>query len=321
LAQGHFSVEKVHIPRKTGERDVPSHPLAEVFGFPHDNHSERAERYRNQALCPYNNKVPSCTKNSVINPLGVCSVFEAEQPVITCPTRFREDWRILEDAANFFFPPGTRYTAVPETRLDDADGQSAGNVDFVLVALGPQGEIADFGALEVQSVYISGNVSGPFNQYMETRPNHVFTWGGSVRPDYLSSSRKRLVPQLIYKGGILREWNKKTAVAIQRPFYESLPPLPVAAREDADIAWLIYELVLDDRMNLYHLTQDEIVYTNSEAVLAHITTAKAGDMRGFLSRIQQKLEREEQRIPPLTLTPFDGLGGKKINNEPIATTQ
>jgi hypothetical protein len=284
---------------------VPSHPLAEVFGFPHDNHSERAERYRSQALCPYNNKVPSCTKNSVTNPLGVCSVFENERPVITCPTRFREDWRILEDAANFFFPPGTRYTAVPETRLDDVNGQSAGSIDFVLVAFGAQGEIADFGALEVQSVYISGNVSGPFNQYMEARPNHVFAWDGSVRPDYLSSSRKRLVPQLIYKGGILREWKKKTAVAIQRPFYESLSPLPVVAREDADIAWLIYELVLDDRMNLYHLTQDEIVYTNSEAVLAHITTAKAGDMRGFLSRIQQKLEREEQSIPPLTLTPFD----------------
>ena len=234
---------------------MPSHPLAEVFGFPHDNHSERAERYRNQALCPYNNKVPSCTKNSVINPLGVCSVFEAEQPVITCPTPRRLAY--FGGRRKLLLSAGTRIPLCRDA-IDDADGQSAGNVDFVLVALGPQGEIADFGALEVQSVYISGNVSGPFNQYMETRPNHVFTWGGSVRPDYLSSSRKRLVPQLIYKGGILREWNKKTAVAIQRPFYESLPPLPVA-REDADIAWLIYELVLDDRMNSYHLTQDEIV--------------------------------------------------------------
>ena len=140
---------------------------------------------------------------------------------------------------------------------------------------------------------------------METRPNHDFAWSGGVRPDYLSSSRKRLVPQLIYKGGILREWKKKTAVAIQKAFYETLPALPVVAQEDADIAWLIYELVLDETTNLYHLTKDEIVYTNSEAVLANITTAKAGDMGKFLDRIQQKLEREEQSTPPLTLTPFD----------------
>ena len=29
-----------------------------------------------------------------------------------------------------------------------------------------------------------------------------------VAPDYLSSSRKRLVPQLIYKGSILKAWGK-----------------------------------------------------------------------------------------------------------------
>jgi len=34
------------------------------------------------------------------------------------------------------------------------------------------------------------------------------------RPDYLSSSRKRLAPQLIFKGGIINAWGKKTAVAL-----------------------------------------------------------------------------------------------------------
>ena len=32
------------------------------------------------------------------------------------------------------------------------------------------------------------------------------------RPDYLSSSRKRLAPQLIFKGGIFNTWKKKTAL-------------------------------------------------------------------------------------------------------------
>ena len=34
------------------------------------------------------------------------------------------------------------------------------------------------------------------------------------RPDYLSSSRKRLAPQLIFKGGILKTWGRKQAVAV-----------------------------------------------------------------------------------------------------------
>lgn len=84
---------------------MPSHPLAEIFGFPFDNLSDKAERYRRLKLCPYNNKVPSCTKNSAKNPLGVRSIFEKDVPVVTCPIRFREDWTIIEDATRFFFPP------------------------------------------------------------------------------------------------------------------------------------------------------------------------------------------------------------------------
>lgn len=52
---------------------MPKHPLAEVFGFPPDNLSAEAERYRRNRLCPYNNKVPSCTKDKANDPLGVLS--------------------------------------------------------------------------------------------------------------------------------------------------------------------------------------------------------------------------------------------------------
>jgi len=38
-------------------------PLAEVFGFPIENVSSDADRYRKNKLCPFNNKVPSCTKD------------------------------------------------------------------------------------------------------------------------------------------------------------------------------------------------------------------------------------------------------------------
>jgi hypothetical protein len=40
-------------------------PLGEVFGFPIGNESDRAKRYRDNKLCPYNNIVSNCTKNSI----------------------------------------------------------------------------------------------------------------------------------------------------------------------------------------------------------------------------------------------------------------
>ncbi|GIK11191.1 MAG: hypothetical protein BroJett001_32570 [Chloroflexota bacterium] len=142
-------------------------PLAEVFGFPIANQTDEAARYRKNALCPYGNIVPNCTKNKANDPLGVCSIYDGNDVVITCPIRFRERWIIAEDAAEFFFPPGTKWTTLSEVRLKDKHGKSAGNIDVVLCAYDARGKVTDFGALEVQAVYISGNVRNPFEHYME----------------------------------------------------------------------------------------------------------------------------------------------------------
>lgn len=58
---------------------MPKHPLAEIFGFPTDNLSLDAARYRKNKLCPFNNRVPSCTKDKIEDPLGVCSVYDNVQ--------------------------------------------------------------------------------------------------------------------------------------------------------------------------------------------------------------------------------------------------
>ena len=80
---------------------MPKQPLAEVFGFPITNTSADASRYQKNRLCPYNNKVPNCTKDKAEDPLGVCTLFEGDEPTIVCPVRFREDWIITVDAAKF----------------------------------------------------------------------------------------------------------------------------------------------------------------------------------------------------------------------------
>jgi Restriction endonuclease NotI len=275
---------------------MPKQPLAEVFGFPINNLSKEAERHRRLKLCPFNNKVPNCTKDKAKDPLGVCSVFDGNEIAITCPVRFRQGWTIVDDAASFFFPAKTNWTSLVEVRLDDKTGKSAGNIDVVLVAYNHTGKIIDFGALEIQAVYISGNVRRPFEFYMEDpQANKNFDWSkrpGYPNPDYLSSSRKRLAPQLIYKGGILNAWKKKSAVALQRSFFETLPTLPEVKPERANLAWFVYDLEHDSKSNRFELKLGKTVYTDFSPTLERITRPEAGSVQNFIEILQEKLDEK-----------------------------
>lgn len=280
-------------------------PLAEVFGFPYDNLSERATYYRDNRLCPFHNRYPNCTKDKADNPLGVCSVNHNGSKVITCPSRFREDWLILRNAADFVWDKKSKWTSLPEIKLVDADGQSAGNIDYVIVKYDKEGNIVDFASLEVQGVYISGNLRNPFLKYME-KPCVDFHWEGRnyPHPDYLSSSRKRLIPQMLYKGGIFKSWGKKQCVAIQRSFFDTLPELPKTDKKNADIAWFLYDLIYDKGSKQYHLQLEDTVYTEFQAALQKVIYTNPGKMSDFLSLLQGKLD-EKMTNAPETHSIFD----------------
>ncbi len=284
-------------------------PLAEVFGHLVTDQTDTASRYRSLRLCPFNNKVPNCTKDKAKNPLGVCSIYYDDEPVITCPIRFRQDWIIADHAASFFFEEGAQWTSLTEVRLNDATGKSAGNIDVVLVAYDDSGKVIDFGALEIQAVYISGNVREPFEHYMrDPRSRALMDWSKEPnypRPDYLSSSRKRLVPQLVYKGGILHSWKKKIAVALNKSFFATLPTLKQVPKGEADIAWLIYELKLHAEEGhgpgRYYLTKVDEVFTGFEPALLSITTPLPGRREDFIKLLQEKLD-EQLETPPTNQT-------------------
>lgn len=277
-------------------------PLAEVFGFPISNQSPEAHRYWEKRLCPFNNKVPNCTKDKANDPLGVYSVHEGDGATITCPVRFREDWLIADDAAAFFFSPGATWTSLVEVRLKDKHGQSAGNIDVVLVSYDERGRVTNFGSCEVQAVYISGNVRAPFEYFMQVPAGRTsMDWTGKPhypRPDYLSSSRKRLAPQLLFKGGIFSHWGKKQAVAIHRNFFNTLPKMAEVASEEADLAWLIYDLVNDPTRNVYKLQRTRIVYTKFKPTMLKLTTAEAGAVEVFIDHLQSKLDEKLDGNPP-----------------------
>ncbi len=285
----------------------PQQPLAEVFGHLVTDQSASANRYRSRRLCPFNNKVPNCTKDKAKNPLGVCSILHDGKPVITCPIRFREEWLITDDAASFFFPDNVTWSSLTEVRLNDANGKSAGNIDVVLVAYDKDGQILDFGALEIQAVYISGNVRDPFEHFMKDPKGRAkMDWSDQPnypRPDYLSSSRKRLAPQLLFKGGILHSWQKKIAVSLNKAFFDTLPKLTTVPKNRADIAWFIYDLELAtvNGQKRYKLTKTDEIFTEFEPALVSITTPVPGNMADFVKLLQERLD-EQLETPPTNKT-------------------
>ena len=305
--------------RQNGEyKAMPNHPLAEVFGYPTDNFSPEAQQCRAGCLCPFKERKKSgelqrCNKDKKDDPLGVCSVFNAGgQRVITCPVRFQQDWRIARDAAGFFFLSGTASERVTEVRLTDQDGKSVGSIDVVLLSSDAQGHVTDYGSVEVQAVYISGNIRRAFEHYMQDPAGrHDMDWRREPyypRPDFLSSSRKRLAPQLISKGGILNSWGRKMAVVLDTNFYQTLPRLEETDKSEADIAWLVYDLTPEIAQNRNLLTLHKTVYTKFESALLTITQFEAGNEALFIERLdikakQARKAKNDDSLPTVTLDP------------------
>lgn len=195
------------------------------------------------------------------------------------------------------------WTAVPEVRIQDADGQAAGNVDLVICSYDENGVITDFGSLEIQGVYITGNVRTPFEKFIEDPEAYR---EGSInikhlRADYLSSSRKRLAPQLMFKGEIFHAWGKKQAVAIDKGFYDTLPFMVEVDSNDADFMWIVVDVdrkkIAGDMLDLRIVKRH---YTKFREAMPAITRPKVGSMSHFLAVLQSKFE--EQSNPPHTST-------------------
>ena len=158
----------------------------------------------------------------------------------------------------------------------------------------------------MQAVYISGNVRNPFAHFMGDPTKHAeMDWTKEAnypRPDYLSSSRKRLAPQLLFKGGILHAWKKKSAVAIDQTFFATLPALPPVPREQSDLALLVYDLHPPATPSgQYQLALARTVYTSFIQALSVITSPRIGRVEDFIRDLQAKVD-EKLETPPINRT-------------------
>ena len=203
--------------------------------------------------CPFQAGEPICGKKG-----GVCGLRRytgagdrigrgEDGLVITCPKRFDQDLVVLRWLADILGldESKTRIAREVPFMANTLTGKPAGKIDLV-VAETRHGRL-NWHGLEIQAVYFSGlGMRREFLTLANDEDERPPFPGDVRRPDWRSSSAKRLLPQLQLKGPTLRRWGAKLAVCVDAQFFESLGgPSREATRDlDAgDIIWMVPDLV------------------------------------------------------------------------------
>ena len=166
----------------------------------------------------------------------------------------------------------------------------AGKIDLVVAKTSNEG--VQWHGLEIQAVYFSGKgMQSEFHSLLDDTHETPPFPTAIRRPDWRSSSAKRLVPQLQIKAPTLRRWGSKVAVAVDRPFFKSVggpSPNPSHDLNDGDIIWLVPELVVDGghhRLSRWHwevLTLE----ASTEKLLAASPIQREAFERTLLSKLK-----------------------------------
>ena len=212
-------------------------------------------------------------------------------PVIMCPSRFDEHnllplW--LARIAGF----SEVYLAreVPFMRSPTTN-REAGRIDLV-VAENCQG--SSWFGLEVQAVYFSGRgMRSDFEELLENTDDVSPQPTARRRPDWRSSSAKRLMPQLQVKAPTLRRWGTKLAVAVDLPFFESIGgPTDNFSHDlnDGDIIWLV-PMINDSNQLVEHHWEALSLEESSDKLLS----AKTVRRHEFETVLRTKLQRIQTR--------------------------
>jgi hypothetical protein len=204
--------------------------ILEFFGYSPNDQSPAAQKARKSLECPFLGQ--TCTKtlnDGLIS--GVCTIKPMTSgPVICCPVRlYANDYQILEDVAVQAFGGGidlmtasdvTGYRAKntdkpaiavfgkrwgKELRLPSRAKKAGGKVgayfvDWILAHVDAAGKLLGFVAIEVQSIDTTGNYRAERQAYLENRA----VAGNSTAGPNWENVNKRILPQIIYKGHVLR---------------------------------------------------------------------------------------------------------------------
>lgn len=261
--------------------------IGEIFG--HDTAIPLNAEARRTPFCPF--RQSACTKQGIVSPLGICSFSDGEIATVTCPVRFLERQRLFVDAARLAFGTNRSCIAVPEVRLLDVPGsvrnRKIGKVDFLLVLLEGD-QAADFAALEIQAVYISGRTIRPaFDQYLA---DGSLPKNSARRADFRSSAQKRLMPQLALKVPIFRRWGKRFFVAVDSTFFATLPDIRTQTAGNAEVTWLVYPFQKQADRG-YQMNDPTIYHTLWDDVLDSLREGQPPEKGELLNEMSKQISR------------------------------
>lgn len=276
------------------------HPLSVLSPAGRQELAEVALGDAAQPVCPFQEHRPLCRKAG-----GVCSIqrySEGENgrigaseaaPVIVCPARFEQDGEIIRWLADIVgFPPDDIMLAREIPFMQSiSTAKPAGKIDLVI------GRIADgqlrWCGLEIQAVYFSGKGMATQFAILRTDDSPTPPYPDEVRrPDWRSSSAKRLMPQLQIKAPTVRRWQTKIAVAVDQPFFASIGgPSPNPSRDinDGDIIWLVPELVHNPVTGYYRLQRSHWEVLTLEASTDKLLAARTISRDTFEETLLNKL--------------------------------
>jgi len=88
------------------------------------------------------------------------------------------------------------------------------------------------------------------------------------------------------------------AVGVHSAFFATLPVLQETTAQEAEIAWLVYDLKRELTDSPYKLTLTRIVYTKFKEALDKITVTGAGRVEDFLSGLQARIAKGKFMAQP-----------------------
>lgn len=198
--------------------------IIEFFGYAPTDQSAEAIRARTEFTCPFVKE--ACTKTlSNGERSGACTLKpKTSDPVICCPNRlYADNYKVLHEVARVAFgegcllTPGQRARGLAATKMSATvavfgkrwggelhlpNRGSSGSyfVDWILAKLTPAGSIESFVAVEVQSIDTTGNYQSEREAHLRGLPFNTSSTAGFN----WENVNKRILPQLIYKGHVLR---------------------------------------------------------------------------------------------------------------------
>ena len=207
-----------------------------------------------------------------------------------CPARFVEKNTIFQWIGEVLFRNPNPIVLGNVPFLENVKtGKDVGKIDNIIV--NGDSTPMQWAALEIQAVYLSGCNQEAALQHIAAHPEENYPITNEMgRPDYRSSSVKRLMPQLQIKVPMVSRWGKRMTVVVDEGFFDSLGHMnfePDLSR--ADIAWFV--VGYDEIDNGITLSRREVKYTTLVESVAGLTSGRAISLEEFEEKIRTKMRK------------------------------